>query len=243
MTMVRCLLACALASCCAWPAGAQIAADNVLPPVEIRSKKNPGNVPYAAAYKLQQRVMALLPPEPRVIDMRFRVVFASLSLQERDDFMPANWGVAVVGKTVDATIPMARGGYFLLPDLPVARSENAALMFNTQTEAKYLGSAWSLRVREGNLLPYRDFAKAIDEINSAKGNVGRNDWQLAEFRAMTFKGLRACFANAEGAVLLNGAASGAVARGRCWHLKFDAAMANADASLAFIGELESLTLD
>ena len=182
--------------------------------------------------------MALLLPEPRVIDMRLRVMFSGLSLTERYDFLPPNWGVAVVGKTVDETIPMARGGYFLLPDLPIARSENATLMFKTQTVEKYIGSTWSVRAREGNLLPYREFARAIDEFNSVKGKVRWYQRQLAEFRAITFNGLRACFVNPEEAVLMNGA----VARGRCWFLKFDASIANADASLGFVGELESLTL-
>lgn len=236
------LFACAWAACAALPAGAQGATDDiVLPPVEIRSRKNAGDAPYAPAYQMQQRVMALLPPEPRVIDVRMRLMFAGLSLRERDDFMPANWGVAIVGTTIDETIPMARGGYFLLPDRPLARSENATLMFNTQTKENVVGMTWSIRVRQGNLLPYRDFGLAIAQFDAARRKVRWYERGLNEFSHYRMSALRACFVG-EGAVLLDGAASGAVSQGRCAILGFDKAKAATDATISFTGELESLTL-
>lgn len=236
------LFACAWAACAALPAGAQtVADDSVLPAVEIRSRKNAGDAPYAAAYQLQQRVMALLPPEPRLIDLRLRVMFVDLTLRERDDFMPPNWGVAIVGTTIDEVIPMARGGYFLLPDRPLARGENATVMFNTQTKVNFIGMTWSVRVREGNLLPYRDFAQALAQFDAAKRKVHWYQRGLAEFSQVRMSALRACFVG-QGAVLLDGAASGAVLQGRCWILGFDQARAASDAVISFNGELESLTL-
>jgi hypothetical protein len=226
----------------ALPASAQSSADTQLPPVEIRAKKNPGDAPYATAYTYQQRVIGLLAPEPRLLDVRMRLMFTGLTLVEQDDFMPANWGVAIVGETMDQTVPMAKGGYFLLPDLPIARSEAATLMFNTQTKENYLGFTWSVRVREGNLLPYRDFAKAIAEFDTMKRKVRWYERRLRELPSMKMSGLRACFVGGEGAILLDGAASGAFARGRCWLIKFDPAKGDTDATIAFSGELESLTL-
>lgn len=65
------LFACASAACAALPAGAQSATDDIVrPPVEIRSRKNAGDAPYAPA------------------------------------FMPANWGVAIVGTIIDEAIPI-----------------------------------------------------------------------------------------------------------------------------------------
>ncbi|MDB5936726.1 MAG: hypothetical protein JWQ01_4070 [Massilia sp.] len=237
------IFAIALAACCAFPAIAQETTDTVLPPVEVHSKKNPGDVPYLSAYKVQQRLLSLLPAEPRVTDIRMRVLFASLSPAEQDDFMPATWAVAVVGKTFEHAVPVERGGYFLLPEIPIAADEDATLMFNTQTRKKTLSAVWSVRVRAGNVLPYRDFARAIEEFDVVRRKIGRQELSMRQLRDHKYNALRACFANRQGAILIDGAASSAVASGSCLLLKFDPARGNTDAAITFSGELETLTLD
>ena len=236
-------LALALAAGCAAPVLAQDLADTVLPPVEIRSKKNAGDMPYLSAYKVQQRLLSLLPPEPRVSDIRMRVLFISLSASQQDDFMPATWAVAIVGKTFEQVVPVSKGGYFLLPEVPIATDEDATLMFNTQTKKKTLSAVWTVRPKDGNALPYRDFARAIDEYELVRRRIGANELAMRQIREHRPNALRACFANREGAILVDGAASGAVARGSCWLLKLDAAKRNTDAAITFSGVLDTLTLD
>jgi hypothetical protein len=240
------LLAWALVAGSVVPALTHAADDIPLQPVEIRHKKNPGDLDYAIVYKLQERVRAYLPPEPRVIDYRARATFNAvntLTRTERDNFMPAGWAVAIVGKTVDYTVPTSRGGYFVLPDLPLAREEGAKLMFNTQTQERTMGVTWSIRLRDGSVLPYRDFAKALEEFEYVRNKVRWYERGLANLRTIQYSALRACFVGGDGAILIDGAASGATARGSCWILKFDAAKGSTDAIIGFTAELESLTLD
>ncbi len=234
------LLALLLAVGCAIPAFAQ---DAAVSSVEIRSKKNAGDMPYLSAYKVQQRLLSLLPPEPRVSDLRMRVLFTSLSQSEQDDFLPATWAVAVVGTTFEQVVPVSRGGYFLLPEVPIATDEDATLMFNTQTKRKTLSAVWTVRARDGNVLPYRDFARAIDEYELVRRKIGEGEVGMRQLREHRPNALRACFVNREGAILVDGAASGAVARGSCWLLQFDAARAGTASVITFSGALETLTLD
>jgi hypothetical protein len=236
------MLALVLAACCCAPALAQDVVDTVVPAVEIRSRKNAGDMPYLSAYKIQQRLLSLLPPDPRVSDIRMRVLFTSLSQTEQDDFLPASWAVAIVGKTFEQVVPVTRGGYFLLPEVPVAADEDGTLMFNTQTKKKTLSAVWTVRP-QGNALPYRDFARAIGEYELVRRRIGVGELALRQIREHRPNALRACFANREGGILVDGAASGAVARGSCWLLKFDADKANTDAVIGFSGALEALTLD
>jgi hypothetical protein len=237
------VLACAVVAGCALPVFAHAGEDLAAPSIEVRHQKNPGDLDYAIVYKLQERIRAYLPPEPRIIDYRGRAFFTSLTRIERDNFMPAGWAVAIVGKTVDYTVPIARGGYFVLPDLPLARQEGAKLMFNTLTKDRTLGVNWTVRLRDGNVLPYRDYAKALEEFEYVRNKVRWYERGLHGLRTIKYDTLRACFVGDAGAILIDGAASGALARGRCWVLKFDAAKANTDATIAFTAELESLTLD
>jgi hypothetical protein len=233
----------ALAICTAAPALAQDSAHTVLAPVEIRSKKNAGDMPYLSAYKIQQRLLSLLPPEPRVSDIRMRVLFTSLSESEQDDFMPATWAVAIVGTTFEQVIPVGKGGYFLLPEVPVATDEDATLMFNTQTKKKTLSAVWTLRARAGNRMPYSDFTQAIAEYEVVRRKIGINELAMRQLREHRPNALRACFANREGEILLDGVAAGAVARGSCRLLKFDPARSGTDSVITFSGTLDALTLD
>lgn len=234
------LLALLLAAGCA---GSAFAQDAAVSSVEIRSKKNAGDMPYLSAYKVQQRLLSMLPSEPRVSDVRMRVLFTSLSQSEQDDFLPATWAVAVVGKTFEQVVPVSRGGYFLLPEVPIATDEDATLMFNTQTKKKTLSAVWTVRAQGGKVLPYRDFGRAIDEYEVVRRKIGVGELEMRQLRENRPNALRACFVNKEGAILLDGAAAGAVARGSCWLLPFDAARAATASLIAFSGALETLTLD
>jgi hypothetical protein len=65
---------------------------------------------------------ALLPPEPRHIDLLHRILFTRLNPVEQDQFASPAWAISIVSPARDIEIPIVRGGYFILPiDRPYAR--------------------------------------------------------------------------------------------------------------------------
>lgn len=215
-----------------------------LSPIEIKRKKNPGDVPYVHFLKLQGLLQSYLPPEPRVIDPLLRLAFVGVHGPARDEYLPETWAVAIVGETVDHSVPVRRGGYFLLPDLEQAAREKATIMFNTQTRRRYISSVWKLRVREGQVLPYAEFAKAFDEVKSVQQKISRFHLDLRDERLARFDGLKACFLETGGRIEIDSQPAEAVTEGMCQILKFDPARASAgDASIAFIGPLDIVTLN
>ncbi|MES2759424.1 MAG: hypothetical protein V4693_18785 [Pseudomonadota bacterium] len=89
-------LALALAASCvvcpaAAQAAAQVAARAALPKVEMRWKKNPGHFRYREACRLQQRVLSILPFEPRLIDFRIRVSMFPKSRAAPSSLLRQTW--------------------------------------------------------------------------------------------------------------------------------------------------------
>lgn len=236
-----------LALSTAWPSAAQeleAGAPQALAPVEIRSKKNPGDLPYKQFYNIQAFVQSLMPPEPRVIDLTLRVAFTGLGEAEQDSFLPGAWSVAIVGDTTDHTVPVERGGYFILPDLPQAADEKATIMFNAQTRKGYVGAGWKLRLAEGNTLPYTAFAQAFDEVKSVQKKIPWYRYGLRDERAARFDALKACFGSGGGGIEIDGLPVPTQTRGACKMLKFDAGRAASKSSvIAFVGKLDNVTLD
>lgn len=142
-----------------------------LSPITIHRTKNPGDLRYTSFFKHWNFLLSTLAPEPRVLDLRFRLSFTELAGPAKDDYRPATWAVAIVGDTLDHTIEVERGGYFVLPDLEQAIREQATIMFNTQTRKGYLNVAWKFRIGEGQTLSYADFAKAFDEVAAIQKQI------------------------------------------------------------------------
>ncbi|MGZ8291191.1 MAG: hypothetical protein ACXW2U_18380 [Telluria sp.] len=218
--------------------------DTLLAPVEIRSKKNPGDLPYKGFYDIQNFVLSLQPAEPRVIDFSLRLSFTGIPDDEADSYLPTTWAVAIVGDTVDHTVPVSRGGWFTLPDLQQAAKERATIMFNTQTRKGYLGAGWKLRLAADNTLPYPSFAQAFDQVKSVQKKIPWYRYGLREEKAARFDALKACFGSAGGSIEIDGQAAPTQTRGTCKMLKFDAERAASKNSvIAFVGQLENVTLD
>lgn len=212
-------------------------------PIFINARINPGNLPYADFYATQQLLRSYLPAEPRVIDLRLRLSFTELAGEQRDEYAAGDWGVAIVGDTVDHTVAMAKGGYFLLPDLPRAVDEHATVMFKTQTRKNYVEAAWMLKVGPGNTLAYADFARALDEVAALQKKIPWYRPELRDERLARFDALKACFADAGGRMEIDGKPVPTTRRGRCALLRFDPAQAGKHASaIAFVGKLENLSL-
>lgn len=214
-----------------------------LDPITIKRTRNPGDLPYVYFQKNQVLLESFLPSEPRVIDMRFRLSFTDITGPERDEYLPDSWAVAIVGDTIDHTIDVARGGYFLLPALELAEKEKATVMFNARTRKSYLNVAWKFRIAEGQTLSYADFARAFDEVAVVQKKIPWYRIGLRDERAARFDGLKACFHPGEGRIDIDGQPAAARTQGSCLVLKFDSALAKSgNAKIAFIGALDIVTL-
>ncbi|MFC0350314.1 hypothetical protein [Undibacterium danionis] len=214
---------------------------NIPQSVEVAKKKNPGDLPYAFFYKSQGRLLEYMPVEPRTIDFSNRISFNGLGKQERDDYFPSNWGVAIVSDSVDVVVPMTRGGYFVLPDLPQARQENAKLLFNTTSQKGSLKTAWILRYRD-NTLSYTDFARSFDEVKQIQEKIKWYELKFKDEKKSSFDSLKACFLEAGGDILLDDVPAKTSKLGRCVRLEFAPELVKSNPRLKFVGALEIVTL-
>jgi hypothetical protein len=209
--------------------------------VEVAKKKNPGNLRYAVFYKNQERMIAYLPNEPRMIDFMHRPTFLDMTKQEKDDYSPQNWGVAIVGDSIDHIIPMIRGGYFVLPDLPQAKQEGAKLLFNTITQKNFLGVSWVLRHRD-NAISYKDFALSFDEVRQLQEKIRWYELNLKGEKNAVYDSLKACFLEPGGNILLDDVPAKTSKLGRCVWLEFDPEQVRLNPTIRFVGALEVVTL-
>ena len=213
-------------------------------PVKINAKKNAGDLSYKSFFGIQTLLQSFQPPEPRVIDFTYRLSFKERAGAARDEYDPQTWGVAIVGDTFDQVVPVGRGGYFLLPDLPRAIQESATVMFNTQTRWRSLNVAFKLRLSPEQTLAYADFARAIGEFKVVQGQVPWYRFGLRAVRNASVDGLRACFRTADARIEIDGMPATTRIEGMCHVLEFDPARAAAGpATIAFIGPLDNVTLN
>lgn len=215
-----------------------------MPEVKIHRKTNPGDLPYKSFFNIQNYVQSLMPRGRPVVDLQLRVNFASDKGPHYDRFEPKAWAVAIVGESTDHIVPVSRGGYFLLPELPDAAHENATIMFNTPTREGRIALEWKLRVGERQTLSYADFAQAIDVVRTVQRKIPFDSRGLREVRMVEYDGLRACFRSNEGRILVGGKPASTTAEGSCQVLKFDAAAPGTGPSeISFVGPLDIVTLN
>ncbi len=211
--------------------------------IKVDSRKNPGNLAYRWVFKTMHELQSYLPAEPRMIDLRMRMLHTEMSGAERDLFLPGNWSAAIVGDTVDVDLSVERGGYFSLPDLPAAREEDATLMFNSQTQKRAIEPAWVVRLQEHDTLVYSDFARALADIASAQAKIPWHSLPLRNQKNMVYNSLKVCFKEAAGAILLDGVAIDGPRRGPCAWLNFDPALLAANPRISFSAPLQLALLD
>ncbi len=218
------------------------APDNTTPRVKVEARKNVGDLPYYEHYiKSQGWTYQQLPPRPRVIDFVWRVSFTDLSEPERDAFVPKGWAVALVGQSFEQTVPVARGGYFLLPVLPQSLW-GATIMFNAQTRTARIAVAWVVRMGEGQRLSYADFGRALAEVRGVQIAIPL-DWEFVEeVRKANYDALKACFLDAGGEILIDGKLATTQIVGNCSILKFEPAKFASKQTIEFKGPLNVVTL-
>jgi hypothetical protein len=210
--------------------------------VTVAARKNAGDLPYYENFMREQaRVYNSLPPRPRMIDFLWRISFAELTEPERDAYVPKDWAVALVGTGYEQTVQVARGGYFLLPSLPVGRW-GATIMIRDQSKPGKLGVAWVVHMNAGQHLSYADFARALDEVHAAQNAMPLASPAHSEVRNAKYDGLKACFLDASGGVFVDGKPSADATVGTCTILKFDPARAGSGQTIEFRGPLQIVTV-
>lgn len=208
-------------------------------------KKQLGDVTYRTMWRMQKRVEAMVPRNATLISPMLRLSADGMGYAERTEFKPDPWAVAIVGKTVDALVPMRRGGYFALPLLPraQARNEDAIVMFNAQSRKHWFAVGWQVNVPESGILTYSQFGQALAELKRAQAEIPWWDIMAIPEKNARFDAIRACFTSVQGTILVAGAPSGHKLTPHCTLLSFDPLKLDANPAIAFAGGLDFVTLD
>jgi hypothetical protein len=222
----------------------QAAGEDDLPgwKMQIVARKNPGNVRYRSFINAQQRLDSYLAPEPRLVEWYYRVSFTELPRKERDNYEPQSWAVSIVGDTVDETVPVSRGGYFLLPVNTTAYKEDATIMFREQTRKLSLDMVWALRVGQDQRISYADLGKAMEELKGVQSRIPASELGLRVPKNVVVNGLQACFRDSSGRVRVADKDLRTTRYGNCYGVEYDPARAAAGDSIEFSGPLEVVAL-
>lgn len=210
--------------------------------INIVTRKNPGDLPYRWFIRAQRRLLSALPPQPRRLDLMHRISFTELPQAQRDAYLPKSWGVSVVGTTVDQEVEIRRGGYFLIPENPVAYDEDATVMFKEQSRARRVETGWIVRPDPGQRLRYAGFAGALNESKAVQKEISLFDMSLRIEKHAKLDTLKACFLEAGGQLLIAGKPAADAVVGNCALLKFDPARAAGGEEIEFAGPLDIVTL-
>jgi len=210
--------------------------------VKVAARKNPGDLRYRFFFDGQKTLLGYLPPEPRMLDVMWRTSFTELPMPEQDAYDPQGWAVSIVSDSVDQVVRVRRGGYFWLPDLPVAYKELATIMFREQSAPRELGVGWIVRVKPDHRLSYADFGKVMDEIHGVQKAIPVYHFWVHTEKFADYDGVKACFLDADGAVLIDGRPAADARVGNCSVLKFDPARAGAGETIEFSGPLDIVTV-
>lgn len=205
---------------------------------------NPGDLPYRPIARVFGRLVTLL-PAARGVDPVLQMSFKALTPPEQDAFLKPTWNVAIVSGHAELDLPVLRGGYFQLPADAAAGAiaDDARLRFNSPTRKNIVHVVWKLRLRDPTRLAYADFARALQDVQAVQSAI---PWYSIELRAEKrerFNALKACFSDADGAILVDGKAVAAIASANCRIYPFDAALAASGAQIEFAGAPQIVVLD
>lgn len=202
---------------------------------------NAGDLPYRPIARVFGRLVTLL-PAARSVDPVLQMSFKELTLPEQDAFLKPTWNVAIISEHAELDLPVLRGGYFQLP-ADTAIVDDARLRFNSQTRKNIVHVVWKLRLRDTSRLAYADFAQALQQVQAVQSAI---PWYSIELRAEKrerFNALKACFSDADGAILVDGKAVATIASANCRIYPFDAALAASGAQIEFAGALQIAVLE
>lgn len=210
--------------------------------IKVVARKNPGDIPYRGFLRMQRRLLSKLPPEPRKLDIMLRISFTELPGPGQDEYLPQSWAVSVVGDSVDETVQVRRGGYFLLPELKQAEEEDATIMFKEQSRKGWLDIGWVVRTGEGQRLRYAELGQAMAELRTIQKEISMFDLGLRAEKYGKYDTLKACFLEPGGQLRINGKPAADAAIGNCALLRVDPSRAATGDEIEFAGQLDIVTL-
>ena len=230
------LLAAALAGCAA-PAHSAGQAPAV-PTVVTTAARNTAELSYRFFLGVQYELHQHMPSEPHLVDLWYRLAYPEMKEAERDAYVPPAYAITVHAKSVRALVPMRRGAYFSLPAIQDAYDEDAALVVS-DVSRPWLGVWWTLRVPDSGRMAYGDIRRARAQIATVQGKI--SDFShpyLKNVKREPYDGIKACFHDDGGAILVNGKAVADATEGRCKVLFSDSRRIADDSSIAFSGPLD-----
>ncbi len=194
-------------------------------------------IPYRHYLEIQYHLGRYLPPGPRLVDPWFRIGTAGVSETERDAQDPGQWAVAVRSRSVDVAVPVRRGAYLSLPEIQAAYDERGEIVIHGSYRP-WMSVWWTLRVPESRRMPYADVAAAREQIGAVQRRISTYAAQLRNIKRAPFDGIKACFLDGSGAILVDGKAVADVNEGNCKVLFLDAARLARRETLEFSGPLD-----
>lgn len=205
--------------------------------VAVSASRAVGELPYRYFLEMQHYLEGHLPPGPRLVDLWFRVGTPGMTEAQRDAHSARGWQVAVRSRTVDAVVPLRRGTYFTLPEIKDAYDERGEIVVNG-TYRPWLNIWWTLRVPGSRRMAYADIARARAQIRAVQDRVSAYAPSLQNVRRSPYDGIKACFLDGSGAILVDGRAVADAAEGDCKILYLDAAREARGEMVEFAGPLD-----
>jgi hypothetical protein len=184
-----------------------------------------------------------LAQESRLIEMWEMFHYASMSSAQQDAYLPPPDGIAIVSQSVKATVPVRRGGYFILPQVGQAYLEEGRIQVRQAIDRQYhtMYIAFSLLPGAGQRTSYADLGKALRQIEAVQGKISAFHHGLQHIKREKHDAIKACFLDAGGAILVAGQTLADGARGDCKILTLDKARIAGNEAIEFSGALDIVT--
>lgn len=207
--------------------------------VKVEAAKKHGEVAYRAFHRGQQMMRSWQQPEPRLLDFWYRASYADMAPADVESYLPDAWGVSILSASIDQVVPMRRGGYFHLPELPQALKEDAVVLFREPNRRGRLEIAWLLRVGSGRKMSYGTLARALEEIRGVQARASVLSPRFWQFKYYRYDAVQACFLDADGAILVDGQPVVDDTVGNCKRIRIDPGRFASEAQVEFAGAFDS----
>ena len=210
-----------------------------IPRVKVEASRLITELPYRHYLEIQHQLHRYLPPEPHLVDLWFRIGYPRMHEPERDARPAAEQGVVVRSRSVDETVTVRRGAYFSLPAIQAAYDESGEILLNGVGRG-WLGIWWTLRVPDDRRMRYADIRDARDQLTAVQHRISAFANALRTVKREPYDGIKACFHDDSGAILIGGQAVADAVEGHCKIHYSDPARA-ADEVVEFSGPLDAVS--
>lgn len=209
----------------------------------IRDAAPSAELAYAGYIRDYSFLRKQLPEESRLIEIWERFHYASMSLADQDAYTPPHGGIAIVSQSVNETVPVRRGGYFILPQVGQAYLEEGTIQVRQAIDRHYhsMFVAFSLRLGADQRSSYAELGKASRQIDAVKDKISSYHLGLKDLKRERHDAIKACFLGAGGSILVGDRAMADATRGDCRILTLDPARIARGETIAFSGPLDIVT--